>query len=87
VGIRLTPYGTFLDCVDSDPIPGTVYLLEQLNELGLAYVHLVEGRIVGAVDGDDRPDQTLEPFRKAFKVCRRGERWVDGVNAVRIVLT
>jgi 2,4-dienoyl-CoA reductase-like NADH-dependent reductase (Old Yellow Enzyme family) len=68
VGYRLSPYGTFLDCVDSNPIPGTRYLAEQLSHLGIAYIHVVEGRINGNTDLEPRPDQTLTPFREVFKV-------------------
>ncbi len=69
--MRLSPYGTFLDANDSDPIPGTRYLVQQLSELGLAYVHLVEGRIVGHTTKEDDPAQRLAPFRQAFKVRAR----------------
>lgn len=71
VGMRLSPYGTFLDAIDSDPIPGTRYLVQQLSNLGLAYVHLVEGRIVGHTTKEEDPTQTLAPFREAFKVQTR----------------
>jgi hypothetical protein len=68
VGMRLSPYGTFLDAMDSDPIPGTRYLIQQLSDLGLAYVHVVEGRIVGNTTKEEDSSQTLQPFRDAFKV-------------------
>eukprot|EP00884_Botryococcus_braunii_P001861 jgi/Botrbrau1/11676/Bobra.0195s0007.1 len=67
VGMRLSPYGTFMNTIDSDPIPGTRYLVQQLSELGLAYVHVVEGRIVGHTTLEDDPARSLEPFRQAFK--------------------
>ena len=47
VGIRLSPFITFNDVADSMPYGTNVYLLEQLNKLGLAYVHMVEPRIDG----------------------------------------
>ena len=41
-GIRLSPYTTFLDAVDEDPVALGSYLAEQLNPLGLAYLHMVK---------------------------------------------
>eukprot|EP00884_Botryococcus_braunii_P001873 jgi/Botrbrau1/11687/Bobra.0195s0018.1 len=67
VGYRLSPYGTFLDCIDSNPIPGTRYLVEQLSKLGIAYVHMVEGRANGSTDCEPSPDQTLTPYREVFE--------------------
>ena len=49
VGIRLSPSGTFNDMADSDPEAFFVYLLNQLNRFGLAYLHIVD-----ALDGDIR---------------------------------
>ena len=40
-GIRLSPYTTFLDAVDEDPVALGSYMAEQLNPLGLAYLHMV----------------------------------------------
>jgi N-ethylmaleimide reductase len=42
VGIRLSPSGTFNDMSDSDPETIYVYLLGQLNRVGLAYLHIVD---------------------------------------------
>ena len=47
VGIRLSPFTNFLDVADSTPYGTNVYLLEQLNKFGLAYVHMVEPRMAG----------------------------------------
>jgi N-ethylmaleimide reductase len=70
VGVRLSPYGTFLDMADSDPIALFGYVLQQLSNRGIAYVHLVEPRVGNA--GADAPingnaPRTSETFRKAFK--------------------
>ncbi len=42
VGIRLSPSSTFNSMTDSNPQETFRYVLEQLNPLGLAYVHLLE---------------------------------------------
>lgn len=69
VGVRLSPYGTFLDMGDSDPIALFSYVLDQLSKRGLAYAHLVEPRI-GNAGADAAPDakapDTAILFRKAF---------------------
>ena len=65
VGIRLSPSGTFNDMSDSNPEATFVYLLKQLNPLGLAYVHIVD-----ALEGDIRHGANvikLETLRAAYK--------------------
>lgn len=69
VGVRLSPYGTFSDMGDSDPVALFRYVLEQLAKRGIAYAHLVEPRVGNA--GADAPidadaPRTAEIFRKAF---------------------
>ncbi len=64
VGIRLSPSGTFNDMTDSNPEEIFVYLLKQLNPLGLAYVHIVD-----ALEGDIRHGAnviSLETLRAAY---------------------
>ncbi len=70
VGVRLSPFGKFLDMGDSDPIALLTYVLQQLSNRGIAYVHLVEPRAGNA--GADAPINgdapgTAELFRLAFK--------------------
>lgn len=68
VGIRLSPWGGFLNATDSDPVALISYLLEELNKLNLAYVHVVEPRAGGNRDIlDVDPSKTNEPFRKIWK--------------------
>jgi N-ethylmaleimide reductase len=65
VGIRLSPSGTFNDMTDSNPEEIFVYLLKELNPLGLAYVHIVD-----ALEGDIRHGAnviSLETLRAAYK--------------------
>ncbi len=44
VGVRLSPFGTFNDVGDADPIGLYSHLLGRLAPLGIAYVHMVEAR-------------------------------------------
>ncbi|KAI9352551.1 oxo-phytodienoic acid reductase [Zopfochytrium polystomum] len=69
-GIRLSPYGTFQGMGDSNPVATWCALLERLNPLGIAFVHLVEPRIAGGWDAAVAPDEeavNLRPFRQAYK--------------------
>lgn len=50
VGMRLSPFSTFQGMRMPDPAPQYSALLRRLNELELAYVHLIEGRVNGNVD-------------------------------------
>ncbi len=69
VGIRLSPFGTFSDMADSNPLALFTYVLEQLSNRGIAYVHIIEPRAGNA--GADVPinydaPSTAKTFRKAF---------------------
>ena len=64
VGVRLSPSGTFNDMTDSNPEALCIYLLGELNQVGLAYVHIVD-----ALEGDIRHGANvvaLEVLRKAY---------------------
>lgn len=70
VGVRLSPYGTFNDMRDSDPVGLFTYVLEKLSQRKIAYVHLIEPRSSGAGGGDavvENVPDTAELFRSAFK--------------------
>jgi len=70
VGVRLSPYGTFNDMADSDPVALFTAAIHQLNTYNLAYVHMIEPRSTSAGGGDqvyeDAPI-TSELFRKAYQ--------------------
>ena len=69
VGIRLSPYGTFSDMGDSNPIALFSYVLQQLLDRGIAYVHIIEPRAGNAgadVPVDHTAPRSAEIFRKAF---------------------
>lgn len=69
VGVRLSPYGTFNDMSDSDPVALFSYVLKQLNDRRIAYVHMIEPRATGAGGGEainaDAPS-TSALFRGMF---------------------
>lgn len=65
VGIRLAPSGTFNDMTDSNPEALFTYLLQQINDLNLAYVHIVD-----ALESDIRHGAKvveLSALRKAYQ--------------------
>ncbi len=70
VGVRLSPYGTFNDMHDSDPVALFTYVLNELDAREIAYAHLIEPRATSAGGNDasmaDAPS-TSQLFRKAFK--------------------
>lgn len=69
VGARLSPYGTFNDMRDSDPIALFTYVLKQFSQRGIAYAHVIEPRATSAGGNDsmaaDMPS-TLALFRPHF---------------------
>jgi 12-oxophytodienoic acid reductase len=66
VGIRLSPFVDFMDCVDSDPVALGHYMIQQLNKHeGFLYCHMVEPRMA-IVDGRRQIPHRLLPFRKEF---------------------
>jgi N-ethylmaleimide reductase len=53
VGVRLSPSSTFNGMGDSDPRALFRHLAERLNDLGIAYLHVIEPRISGADTVDE----------------------------------
>jgi N-ethylmaleimide reductase len=48
VGVRLSPYGIANGSGEAEPMPLYKHVVEQLNPLGLAYLHFIEPRSSGA---------------------------------------
>ena len=70
IGVRLSPYGTFNDMADSDPVALFTAAIHHLNNYDLAYVHMIEPRSTSA-GGSDQVDEdapvTSELFRKVYQ--------------------
>jgi N-ethylmaleimide reductase len=49
VGVRIGPGGTWNDMADSNPDELFSYVAEQLNQFGLAYLHVIEPRVKGNI--------------------------------------
>jgi N-ethylmaleimide reductase len=63
-GVRLSPVNPFNDMKDSDPQAVFNYVAENLNQLDLAYLHVVEGGIHGGGEADPFD---FETFRQLYK--------------------
>ncbi|OJX13096.1 MAG: alkene reductase [Caedibacter sp. 37-49] len=69
VGVRLSPYGTFNDMSDSDPLALFTYVLKELDRRKIAYVHMIEPRATAAGNGDtiiQNVPSTLDLFPNIF---------------------
>jgi NADPH2 dehydrogenase len=66
LGMRLSPHSEYLGMRMADPLPTFEYLVAELKKLGLAYLHLVEGRISGQSDTDTREGETNTPLIKVW---------------------
>ncbi|GMN45406.1 hypothetical protein TIFTF001_014597 [Ficus carica] len=66
VGIKLSPFGGYLESGDSNPEALGLYMVESLNRYGILYCHAIEPGREKDVDIKERP-QSLVPMRKAFK--------------------
>jgi len=68
VAVRIGPGGTFNGMADSNPMPLFTYVAEQLNQFGLAYLHIVEPRVRGnIVIHEGQGAIASEELRKVFK--------------------
>lgn len=83
VGVRLSPLSPFNDISDSNPGPLFTYAVERLSELGVAYIHLIEGE----TQGDRAPAGgfDLGGLRKAFKGAYIGNNNYDPALAAERV--
>ncbi len=64
VGVRLSPNGVFNDMGSPDFRETFLYVAEQLDQYGLAYLHVMDGLAFGFHDLGD--PMTLEEFRAVF---------------------
>jgi len=53
VGVRLSPFGTYNDMKDSNPAGLFSHAIRQLDQRGLAYLHLIEPRSAKASETDE----------------------------------
>lgn len=75
VGLRLSPISPANDIADSQPQALFTYVVEQLNRLPLAYLHIVEGATGGAREVEHGFD--LNTLRKLYKGVYIGNNGYD----------
>jgi N-ethylmaleimide reductase len=69
VAVRMGPSGTWGDMSDSNPEGLFAYVAQELDKLNLAYLHLIEPRVLGNID-DETKDQNpvaAQLVRKHYK--------------------
>ena len=93
VGVRLSPLGEFNDMCDANPKETIGYVVSRLNEIGLAYLHVVRPRIPEADKGtwDDSEAQSMmrlvrDRYQSTLIVAggfsgEEAEEWVEGGRA------
>ena len=64
VGVRISPLSSFGDISDTNPEPLYTYVVEKINALKLAYLHVIEGETGGTRDVQGAFD--LQVLRRAF---------------------
>ena len=67
VAVRIGPYGTWNGMSDSDPDALFAHVAKELNQLGLAYLHLIEPRVSGSEDVKSSGGLAAERLRPFFE--------------------
>lgn len=80
VGVRLSPISPANDIADSNPASLFIYVVEQLNQFDLLYLHLIEGATGGARQVEKGFD--LQILRQLFKGIYIGNNGYDRELAV-----
>ena len=62
VGLRISPLNSYNSMIDSDPIGLATWLAGQLNDLRLAYLHVMRGDFLGQQNGD-----VMTPIRANYR--------------------
>lgn len=87
VGVRVGPSGNFGDMSDSNPEALFTYVAQQLNKLNLAYLHLIEPRVLGNAE-DETKDQNpvaSQLIRKYYNGTIIAAGGFDGASAEAII--
>ena len=85
VAVRIGPSGTWNGMSDSEPQALFDYVAEQLNQFGLAYLHIIEPRIKGNVlISEGQAPIAAEQLRKIFggKIIAAGGFEPDSAEAI-----
>jgi N-ethylmaleimide reductase len=80
VGVRISPLNSYNDMKDSDPVALTSHVATQLNQRGIAYLHVMRGDFFGIQKGD-----VVTPARAAFKGALVGNMGYSPADAAQSV--
>ncbi|KAL5728281.1 12-oxophytodienoate reductase [Ranunculus cassubicifolius] len=84
VGIRLSPFASYMESGDSNPEALGLYIARALNKCGILYCHMLEPRMKLIGEKFETP-HSLRPMRKAFKgtfMVAGGYEREDGNEAI-----
>jgi N-ethylmaleimide reductase len=70
--VRLSPYGSFNDMADSDPVALFTAVIEKLNCYHLSYVHMIEPRSTSA-GGNDQVNTEAPVTSEIFRAIYQGQ--------------
>lgn len=65
IGVRISPFSHAGDLDDSDPMSTFSYVIKKINDLGIGYLHMVEGETGGTRDLPE--GASIETLRSQFK--------------------
>lgn len=84
VGVRLSPWQRYQGMRMADPIPQFTHVVKKLGALNLAYLHLIEARVNGNVDSDDRepPDFAINAWNARKPVILAGGYTAESAREV-----
>ncbi|GBQ48860.1 NADH:flavin oxidoreductase [Acidomonas methanolica] len=85
VGVRLSPSGTYGSMSDSDPQETFGYVAEKLDEMDIAYLHVVEPRIKGTELVAESDAVAARTLRRVFRGTLIAAGGFDGVSAEAII--
>lgn len=80
VGVRISPLNSYNDMKDSDPVAITRYVAAQVNQRGIAYLHVMRGDFFGVQKGD-----VITPARAAFHGALIGNMGYGPAEAAQAV--
>jgi N-ethylmaleimide reductase len=83
VGVRLSPFSSFGDIADGDPMATFGHAIEGLSGLGIGFLHLVEGQTGGTRELP--PGADLQMLRRLFKGSYIGNNGYDRGLAIEAV--
>ncbi|AJK49826.1 alkene reductase [Burkholderia plantarii] len=84
VGVRLSPSGKWGAMSDSSPQDTFRYVVRQLDSMGLAYLHLIEPRVMGVETLDDKAGPVASEYLRQFfngPILSAGGYDREGANA------